>query len=73
MSPEGCLGLAPPPWVTPFQGGVSSEHPLVVVSTAQVEDWEDSSSLLMERLLWALSLASTDLISVDRRVSTPLC
>lgn len=50
----------------PFQGVVSSEHPLVVVSTTQVEDWDDSSSFLMERLLWALSLASTDLISVDK-------
>lgn len=49
----------------PFQEVVSSEHPLVVVSTTQVEDWDDSSSFLMEWLLRALSLASTDLISVE--------
>ena len=57
----------------PFQGLVSSEHPLVVVSTTQAEDWDDSSSFLMEGLLWALSLVSIDLISVDRRVSILLC
>lgn len=39
----------------------------MVVSTTQVEDWDDSSSFLMEWLLRPLSLASIDLMSVDRR------
>lgn len=47
-----------------FQRAVSSEHPLVVVSTTQVEDWDESSSFLMERLLQALSLASMDCMSI---------
>lgn len=47
-----------------FQGAVSSEHPLVVVSTTHVEDWEESSSFLMEWLLQALPLASIDLTSM---------
>lgn len=47
-----------------FQGVFSSEHPLVVVSTTQVEDWDDSSSFLMEWLLRPLSLASIDLMSM---------
>lgn len=51
----------------PFQRAVSSEHPLVVVSTTQVEDWDESSSFLMERLLQALSLASIDRMSAEER------
>lgn len=35
----------------PFQGAASSEHPLVVVSTMQAEDCDESSSFLMEGLL----------------------
>lgn len=47
----------------PFQAVASSEHPLVVVSTTQVDDWDESSSFLMERLLQALPLSGTDLMS----------
>lgn len=48
-----------------FQGAVSSEHPLVVVSTTQAEDCDESSSFLMEWLLQAApSLASMDLMSM---------
>lgn len=36
----------------------------MVVSTTQVEDWDESSSFLMERLLQALSLASIDRMSI---------
>lgn len=39
----------------------------MVVSTTQVEDWDESSSFLME---WPLSLASIDLISAEGRAST---
>lgn len=39
----------------------------MVVSTAQVDDCEDSSSFLMERLLQALLLSGTDLVSARRR------
>lgn len=52
----------------PFQGAVSSEHPLVVVSTTQAEDCDESSSFLMEWLLQAApSLASMDLMSTEGR------
>lgn len=63
--PRGGLGWLPALGHTPFQGVVSSEQPLVVVSTTQVEDCDDSSSFLMEWRLRAPSLASTDLISVE--------
>lgn len=39
----------------------------MVVSTRQVEDWDESSSFLMERLLEALSLASIDCMSAEER------
>lgn len=71
---KGSLGwLTHPGWGhRPFQGAVSSEHPLVVVSTTHVEDWDESSSFLMEWPLQALPLASIDLTSAEGRV-TPLC
>lgn len=47
----------------PLQVAASSEQPLVVVSTTQVDDWEESSSFLMEWLLQALPLSSLDLRS----------
>ena len=39
----------------------------MVVSTTQVDDCEESSSFLMERLLQALLLSGTDLMSAQRR------
>lgn len=39
----------------------------MVVSTTQVEDWDESSSFLMERLLQALSLATIDRMSAEER------
>lgn len=47
----------------PLQAAGSSEHPLVVVSTPQVDDWDESSSFLMERRLQALPLSGIDLMS----------
>lgn len=47
----------------PFQVAASSEHPLVVVSTAQVDDWDESSSFLMHRPLQLRSLVGMDLTS----------
>lgn len=35
----------------PFQVAASSEHPLVVVSTTQLDDCDESSSFLIKRLL----------------------
>lgn len=50
----------------PRQAAASSEHPLVVVSTTQVDDWDESSSFLTERLLQVLPLSGTDLMSAGR-------
>lgn len=47
----------------PLQAAGSSEQPLVVVSTTQVDDWDESSSFLMKRLLQALPLSGIDLMS----------
>lgn len=47
----------------PFQAVAASVQPLVVVSTAQADDWDESSSFLTERLLQALPLSGTDLMS----------
>lgn len=44
----------------------SSAHPRVVVSTTQ-EDWDESSSFLMERLLQLLPPSGTDFVSAGRR------
>lgn len=38
----------------------------MVVSTTQVDDWDESSSFLMERLLQALPLSGADLMSAGR-------
>lgn len=51
----------------PLQAAGSSEHPLVVVSTPQVDDWDESSSFLMERRLQALPRSGIDLMSAERR------
>lgn len=45
----------------------SSAQPLVVVSTTQEDDWDESSSFLMEPLLQVLSLSGTDFMSEGRR------
>lgn len=45
---------------------VSSGHPRVVVSTAHVDDCDESSSFLMERLLQALPLSRMDLMSAEK-------
>lgn len=47
----------------PLQAAGSSEQPLVVVSTTQVDDWDESSSFLMKWLLQALPLSGIDLMS----------
>lgn len=38
-----------------------------MVSTTQVDDWDESSSFLMKRLLQALPLSGIDLMSAERR------
>lgn len=47
----------------PLQAAASSVHPLVVVSTIQVDDCDESSSLLMEWLLQGLPLSGIELVS----------
>lgn len=47
----------------PRQAVASSAQPLVVVSTTQEDDWDESSSFLMEPLLQVLSLSGTDFMS----------
>lgn len=42
-------------------------HPLVVVSTIQVDDCDESSSLLMEWLLQGLPLSGIEQVSAERR------
>lgn len=54
----------------PFQAVAASVQPLVVVSTAQADDWDESSSFLTERLLQALPLSGTDLMSAETGVSS---
>lgn len=48
---------------------VSSGHPWVVVSTAHVEDCDESSSFLMEWLLQALARSRMALMSAEKGVS----
>ena len=51
----------------PRQVVASSAHPLVVVSTTQEDDCDESSSFLMERLLQVLPLSGADFTSAGRR------
>lgn len=51
----------------PRQVGASSVHPLVVVSTTQEDDRDESSSFLMERLLHVLPPSGADFMSAGRR------
>lgn len=53
----------------PLQVAAPSVHPWVVVSTTQADDWDESSSFLMDRLLQALPLSGPDLMSMLSFVS----
>lgn len=64
--PRPCPLPARPTGRRPRQLVGSSAHPRVVVSTTQ-EDWDESSSFLMERLLQLLPPSGTDFVSAGRR------